>query len=406
MRILLVSEMIPCLPSHDGFRLIPANLIRNLSDRHEIHRIALSREGESEEQSEWPRAYCRSVSIFRSDHGIRAKVRATTGAIDPALARFTSDAVVKVRPDVLHLEGGGLAGLLRSTARGWPGVLCVHDSRAVRYREFAGYAARARERFRLRLFSILARYQERRWFGYADRVVVTSPSDAQALSGAVGAERIAVIPNGVDLEYFAYQPAPEAGRIVFTGNMSWPPNEDAAEHFARDLMPAIQSRIPGTSFWIVGAQPSARIENLSSISGVHVTGTVADIRPWIWSAAVYASPLRFGLGVKNKILEAMASGAPIVATSRSLSGTPLIDGRHAMIADDDAKFTAAVVRLLSEPALRESLSREARRKVETENSWQSVAVKYEEVYREVLADRGRQQQREPGEPSKVARHQP
>ena len=200
----------------------------------------------------------------------------------------------------------------------------------------------------------------------------------------MSADRIAVIPNGVDLEYFAYRPQPEAGRIVFTGNMSWPPNEDAAEHFARDLLPAIRSAIPGATFWIVGAEPSSRVQNLSSLAGVHVTGTVEDIRPWISSAAVYASPLRFGLGVKNKILEAMATGAPIVATSRSLSGTPLVDGRHAMIADDDAKFGDAVVQLLADPALCESLSREARRKVEAENSWSAVASRYEAEYREAL----------------------
>jgi glycosyltransferase involved in cell wall biosynthesis len=311
-------------------------------------------------------------------------LRAITGAVDPVLSRFVADAVARVRPDLLHLEGGGLAALLRAYAGGLPGILCVHDSKALRYREFAEYAASRRERIRLRLLSRLARRQERRWFRYADRVAVTSPSDAQALSGAVNAERIAVIPNGVDLEYFAYHPAPEAGRIVFTGNMSWPPNEDAAEHFAREIMPAIRSRAPDASFWIVGADPSARVQNLSSIPGAHVTGTVADIRSWIGSASVYASPLRFGLGVKNKILEAMACGAPIVATSRSLSGTPLIDGRHAMIADDDAKFSESVVRLLSDQALGESLSREARRKVEAENSWQFVATQYEAVYRDAL----------------------
>ncbi len=164
--------------------------------------------------------------------------------------------------------------------------------------------------------------------------------------------------------------------------MSWPPNEDAAERFARDLLPGIRSRIPAASFWIVGADPSPRVQGLASIPGVHVTGTVADIRPWIWSAAVYASPLRFGLGIKNKILEAMASGAPIVATSRSLSGTPLIDGQDAMIADDDPKFTEAVFRLLSDPKLCESLSSEARRKAEAEYSWQSIATEYEGLYRE------------------------
>jgi glycosyltransferase involved in cell wall biosynthesis len=387
MRILLVSEMMPWLPSHDGFRLIPANLIRNLFERHEIHLIALSRDGEDEEQSEWPRAYCRSVSIFRTQNGIRDKLRTITGDADPALLRFTSDAVAKVRPEVIHLEGGGLAAILRSTTRQLPGILCVHDSKALRYREFADHSARAQERIRFKLLAVLARRQERRWFRYADRLVVTSPFDAKALSRGLSAERIVVIPNGVDLEYFAYRPAPKAGRIVFSGNMSWPPNVDAAEHFARDVMPAVRSRIPDASFWIVGADPSARVRNLASIAGVHVTGTVEDIRPWIWSAAVYASPLRFGLGVKNKILEAMASGAPIVATSRSLSGTPLIDGRDVLIGDDDAKFAESVARLLSDPELRDRLSREARRKAEAEYSWPSITSAFENLYREILGCR-------------------
>ncbi len=387
MRVLMVSEAVPYLPSHDGFRLIPANLIRNLSARHEIHLIALSHDREGAEQAEWPRPYCRSVSIFRRDNGVGARARAITGAIDPALERCTLEAVAKVCPDVLHLEGGGLAALLRSTRRGVPGILCVHDSKALRYKEFGGYVARAPERFRLKLLSVLARHQERKWFGYADRVVVTSASDAEALSAAVNDLPVAVIPNGVDLEYFAFRPAPEPGRIVFTGNMSWPPNEDAAEHFARDIMPAVRSRVPDASFWIVGADPSARVRNLASIPGIHVTGTVADIRPWIWSAAVYASPLRFGLGVKNKILEAMASGAPIVATSRSLSGTPLIDGQDVLIANDDVKFAESVVRVLSDPELQNSLSREARQTAEARYSWDSITSAFEGLYREILARR-------------------
>ena len=387
MRVLMVSEAVPYLPCHDGFRLIPANLIRNLSDRHEIHLIALSHDGEGAELLEWPRTYCRSVTILRSNQGVRARVRTMAGGIDPALERCTLDAVAKVRPDLLHLEGGGLAALLRSTRRELPGILSIHDSRALRYREFARYAVGARERFRLKLFSVMARRQERQWFGYADRVVVTSPSDAEALSAVLNAQRIAVIPNGVDLEYFAYRPAPEPGRIVFTGSMNWPPNEDAAEHFARDVMPAVRSRIPDATFWIVGADPSPRVRNLANIAGVNVTGTVADIRPWIWSAAVYASPLRFGLGVKNKILEAMACGAAIVATTRSLSGTPLVDGRDAMVADDDTKFADAVVRVLSDSELRNSLAREARRKAEVEYSWDSISARFEGLYREIVTRR-------------------
>jgi glycosyltransferase involved in cell wall biosynthesis len=387
MRILLVSEMIPWLPSHDGFRVSPANLIRNLSRRHEVHLIALAYGGEDKEQSEWSREYCRSFSIFRSGGGMRARLRAITSAPDASLSDFVGDAVRKIHPDVVHLEGGGLAPILGAATQGVPAVLSVHDSKALRFQEFAGFTASRRKRIRFKLLSMIARRHERRWFGRADRVVVTSPFDAEALSDSVKSDRIASIPYGVDLEYYSRQQAPEAARIVFTGNMNWPPNEDAAERFARAILPSVRARVPDASFWVVGAEPSARVKNLANIAGVHVTGTVKDIRPWIWSAAVYVSPLRFGLGVKNKILEAMASGAAIVATPRSLSGTPLIDGRDVLIADDDAKFSDAVVRLLCDHELRNSLASEARRKAESEYSWESITSAFEALYREILTRR-------------------
>jgi glycosyltransferase involved in cell wall biosynthesis len=388
MKILFVSEMVPWLPCHDGFRVSPANLVRNLSDRkNEVHLIALANGTETKEQLEWARPYCESCSIVPASRGMRARLRVITSSPDPVLTRFIGAAVSKLRPDVMHLEGGGLATVLGSDSINVPTVLSVHDSKALRYLDFAAYSTGARARIGLKLLAIVARRHERRWFRYADRVVAASPFDADALSVSVSRDRIVSIPYGVDLEYYARQAPPEPGRTVFTGSMNWPPNEDAAEHFARDILPAIQSRVPDASFWIVGAEPSARVQRLASIPGVHVTGTVADIRPWIWSAAVYASPLRFGLGIKNKILEAMASGAAIVATTRSLSGTPMIDGRDAMVADEDGQFADAVVRLLSDATLRDSIAHEARRKAEVEYSWSAITAKLEDLYREITTRR-------------------
>jgi glycosyltransferase involved in cell wall biosynthesis len=388
MRILFVSEMVPWLPCHDGFRVSPANLVRNLSERkNEVHLIALAQGGERKEQLEWARPYCRSFSVFPAHGGMRARMRVIASLPDLSLMRVVSDAATKLRPDVIHLEGGGLAAIIRSAAHGVPTVLSVHDSKALRYLDFAAFTSGARRRISLRLLALVARRHERRWFRYADRVVAASPFDADALSASVGRDRIMAIPYGVDLEYYARETAPELGRIVFTGSMNWPPNEDAAEHFAQEIMPAIRSRIADASFWIVGADPSQRVQKLASLPGVHVTGTVADIRPWIWSAAVYASPLRFGLGVKNKILEAMASGAAIVATTRSLSGTPMVHGDDAMIADDDAGFAEAVVKLLSNPELRESMASKARRKAEKEYSWSAITARLEDLYREIMTQR-------------------
>jgi polysaccharide biosynthesis protein PslH len=384
MRILFVSEMVPWLPCHDGFRVSPANLVCQLSARNEVHLIALAHGGETREQSEWARPYCKSFSVFPAGRGMSAKMRVITSSPDPALMRLVGDAATRIEPELMHLEGGGLAPIPRSFSRGVPAVLSVHDSKALRYLDFAAYTTSARKRISLKLLAIIARRHERRWFRYADRVVAASPFDADALSASLGREQIVSIPYGVDLDYYARKKQPEPGRIVFTGSMNWPPNEDAAEHFAREMLPSIRTRLPDASFWIVGADPSARVRSLASLPGVHVTGTVADIRPWIWSAAVYVSPLRYGLGVKNKILEAMASGAAMVATTRSLSGTPLIDGRDAMVADDDAKFGDAVVRLLSHSELRNSLAGEARRKAEAEYSWGSITAKFEELYREIV----------------------
>lgn len=388
MKILFVSEMVPWLPCHDGFRVSPANLLRNLAERkNEVHLIALAQGGERKEQFEWARPYCQSFSVFPAHGGMRARMRVIASLPDLSLTRVVSDAVARLRPEVIHLEGGGLAPIIRSAAHGVPTVLSVHDSKELRYQDFAAFANSLRKRASLKLFAIVARRHERRWFRYADRVVAASQFDADALSASVGRTRIVAIPYGVDLDYYARQILPEPGRIVFTGSMSWPPNEDAAEHFARDILPAIRSRIPNASFWIVGADPSPRVQKLANVTGVHVTGTVADIRPWIWSAAVYASPLRFGLGVKNKILEAMASGAAIVATRRSLSGTPMIHGRDAMIAEDDAEFAEAVIELLSNSEVRDSIAHEARRKAEKEYSWGWITARLEDLYREIMTRR-------------------
>lgn len=388
MRILFISEMVPWLPCHDGFRVSPANLLRHLSGRkNEVHLIALAQGGERKEHLDWARPYCQSVCVRAASGGMRARMRVIASLPDPSLGRTVREAVVNLRPDVIHLEGGGLAPILGSAAQGVPTVLSVHDSKELRYLDFAAFTNDTRKRLSLQLLAIIARRHERKWFSKADRVVAASRFDADALAASVSRDRIVAIPYGVDLEYYARQTAPEPGRIVFTGSMNWPPNEDAAEYFALQIMPTVRSRIRDASFWIVGANPTPRVQQLSRVPGVHVTGTVDDIRPWIWSAAVYASPLRFGLGVKNKILEAMASGAAVVATTRSLSGTPMVQGRDAMIADDAPKFADAVITLLSNPEMRDSIAREARRKAEKEYSWNSITGRLEDLYRDIRAQR-------------------
>jgi glycosyltransferase involved in cell wall biosynthesis len=131
------------------------------------------------------------------------------------------------------------------------------------------------------------------------------------------------------------------------------------------------------------------VRALAAIPDVRVTGTVPDLRRNIWSATVYVSPLRAGFGVKNKILEAMALGTPIVATSRSLTGlADVVSGDHLLHAESDEQIAAAVQRLLNEPALADRLAENARQLVEQRYTWKAVAARYEAVLREVASPVG------------------
>jgi glycosyltransferase involved in cell wall biosynthesis len=312
--------------------------------------------------------------------GVRSWVVRATQPLPPELVTEVSQRARAVMPDVLHLEGPRLAPLAAHVSVPRT-VLSAHDALSLRYRDFARFARSRRGRLGWTLRAAVAARFERRWYPRCSAIAVTSPLDRQVLARAVPNDRLHVIPNGVDLEYYGYQPSPEPGRLVFTGNMGWPPNEDAAEHFAREMLPRIQARVPGATFWVVGADPSPRVRGLAALPGVSVTGGVPDIRPYVWSAAAYVSPLRFGAGVKNKILEAMALGAPIVATPRSLTGTPLVNGQDLLVAEAADDIVHAAATLLEDAGLGARLSREARRHVESGYAWPAIAARYEKLYR-------------------------
>ena len=133
---------------------------------------------------------------------------------------------------------------------------------------------------------------------------------------------IHVIPNGVDGEFFrpASSLAVDPPAVVFTGDMSYFPNEDAVAFFGREVLPIVRESVPGTRFFIVGRNPGRRVRELGKIDGVEVTGFVPDVRAWLARACVSVAPFTIAAGIQNKILEAMASGLPVVATPRTVRG--------------------------------------------------------------------------------------
>ena len=227
---------------------------------------------------------------------------------------------------------------------------------------------------------------ERKYVTQADHVLTVSDQDRDFFSSCVEPTKLTTIPTGVDVEYFAPTPGTAVpSTIVFSGSMDWMPNEDGVLWFVADILPSIRRHLPEATFWIVGRNPSAAVQKLETHDGVHVTGTVEDIRPYLSRAAVYVVPLRSGSGTRLKIFEAMAAGKAVVSTSIGAEGLPVDHGSNILLADEPEAFAESVVTLLSEPGTAQRLEQNARHLVETQYGWEAVTRVVEDTLLEACA---------------------
>jgi glycosyltransferase involved in cell wall biosynthesis len=224
-------------------------------------------------------------------------------------------------------------------------------------------------------------------FGRFGRVVVVSDEDAAALREVDPGLEPTVIPNGVATERFRPDPAVarEADLVMFSGVMDWAPNVVAAGFLAREVMPRVRAAHPRARLAIVGRSPSRAVLGLGGLPGVEVVGPVEHMRPWLSRARVYACPMIAGTGIKNKLLEALANGVPVVAAPLAIRGLEVQPGRDLLVGRDADELAAHVVRLLVDDGLARELGAAGRRYVERNHDWDAVARAYEQVYREVAS---------------------
>jgi len=197
------------------------------------------------------------------------------------------------------------------------------------------------------------------------------------------------ITNGVDMDFFSplQGSTVDPDMIVFTGVMGYAPNEDAVVHFSHEIFPLIKAQRPKAQFWIVGKSPSQIVQDLAGCPGIHVTGEVEDVRPFIRSAAVVVCPLRVGAGVKNKMLIAMAMQKAIVATSLSIEGLDVAENREVLLANDAQAFASKVVHLLTHPEEAQRVGMNGFRRVQERYSWSAMGKAMETAIESVMASR-------------------
>ena len=296
---------------------------------------------------------------------------------------------------VEHLRGSRFGSFLKSRFPSLPVVWDSVDCISHLFQQAANHSRSFFGKFMTRFELSRTRRAEGDLACRFDHVLVTAPSDRNALLGLVPLRKspseISVLPNGVDLEYFhpntEFQR--EAETIVFSGKMSYHANISMAKYLVEGIMPRVWKVRPAARLYIVGKDPTPAIRQLSQNPLITVTGTVDDIRPFLWRATVSVVPLLYGVGIQNKILEAMATGTPVVTTCRALSALQAQPGKDLFVSDDPDGFSQAVLQLIANRDLQQKTGDAGVTYVRTFHSWDSIASQLVKIYQQII-DRKRQ----------------
>ncbi|NOK63823.1 MAG: Glycosyltransferase involved in cell wall bisynthesis [Chloroflexi bacterium AL-W] len=299
--------------------------------------------------------------------------------------------------DVAHVEHLR-ASALGAELRGLPAVLDSVDCISMLFERTLRGSPSLKSRAMALVDLARTRTYEASYLTRYERVIISSPEDAWALEmlrtmqdqaneeRTIAASPVTVIPNGVDLDYFAPQPRTRApATIVFSGKMSYHANTAAALLLVQDIMPLVWERRPDARVVIAGSAPPREVQALDGDPRVTVTGYLPDLRPSIASATLAVCPLRYGVGIQNKVLEAMALATPSVVARQATQALQVIDGRDVFLAEQPHEYAQAILTLINDTWLATQIGQAGRRYVEQHHDWDSAAQQLEVVYRQAMA---------------------
>jgi len=394
MRILFALPHCP-IPVDSGSKQLTMQAIETLAGRHEVGFVVLRGPDRTERIDDL--AQFGTLSVVDAPHrrslvhraGYRAAYVLSSLVTGRPLHSFygcpanfwrtVQNVTGRWEPDLIHYD------FWYSAVRDGGGLQCrrlllEQDVEFVRLFREAELQSSFR-RWRLERAAGIVRKAEGSVLRRMDCVLTVTPADARAAKEA-GARRVAVFPVGVDTESRT-PPASEPGGqgILFVGGFVHRPNVDGILWFARSVFPRILRVHPGATLTIVGGGPPESVRELGRSNGqIRVTGWVDDVTPFYHSARVVVAPLRFGSGIKTKVLEAMAFGRPVVTTTIGVEGIEISPGENILVQDSPDGFAEAVSLLLGHPEQARALGLAGRAVVERFYSKKAARQRILEIY--------------------------
>lgn len=380
-------------PTTKGGQIRTLEMLRVLHRRHEIHYVAiddpLHPEGLARAGEYSTRAYPFHYSV-RDKRALDFPVELAKSLFDPmplAIRRFHPPAMRSFLEQLAAREqfDRAVADFLNPTSY-FPDldrtVLFQHNVETMIWRRRAQHAPDPLRRWYYNLQAGRMLRFEQQSCRAAAHVAAVSEQDAAAMRELFGIGHVTAIPTGVDIDTLT-PPTPQPAKtadLVFVGSMDWLPNVDGIEWFAREVLPLIRHRRPDCSLTVVGRTPPPSIVALGKADErIRVTGTVPDIRPLLWSAAVSIVPLRIGGGTRLKIYESMAGRVPVVSTAVGAEGLDVRHPDNIRLSDSPEEFAAACCELLANEDVRSRQAAAAWNMVASRFSWDHVAGCFERI---------------------------
>jgi polysaccharide biosynthesis protein PslH len=378
MKILFACHRFPFPPNRGG-KIRPFNMIRHLCQKHEIFVASVAHTQQELDEGAGLSEYCAEIYAEVVPEKLRwlQAVRALPSTTPSSVAYFSSSrlrervkaAARRVSFDTVIVHCAFAAQYVLKIPAAFR-LMDFGDLDSGKWLDYSDWRSFPLSWGYFLEGHKLRRY-ERQLAAAFDYCTLTTQGELEEFKKLEVDRPHSVIPNGVDASYF--HPNGGAGQakpvVVFLGRMDYYPNIDGVLYFTKSVLPTVRAAVPDVEFRIIGSNPTPAIERLRQVSGVIVTGYVPDVRPFLNDAVVSVAPLRMARGTQNKILESMAMGIPVVATSDSAKGVDAIPEQHILIGNTPDAFARQVIRILMDRKRLTDLSKVGRERVEQVHLW-------------------------------------
>jgi sugar transferase (PEP-CTERM/EpsH1 system associated) len=387
MKLLVILSRVPW-PLDKGDKLRAYHQLRQLSENHQIELISLNDKSLHPDAERELSKYCSKIHIFPlrkativmniAKNFFNGKPFQVGYFYDAAIHAQIKKIITDLKPDHIYAQLVRVAEYVRG--ENIPKTIDYQDALS------AGLERRRRRTHGPKRYLLSAEYRRMQKYEAAvfddfDYKTIITSQDRELINHS-GRNEIAIVPNGVDMEYFHPMEMEKEYDIVFTGNMSYPPNVLAAQFLVREIMPLVHHELPSARVLIAGASPAPAVQALAS-KQVKISGWMDDIRTAYASSRIFVAPMQIGTGLQNKLLEAMAMKIPAVTSKLANKALQARPGEYIRVASEDKKeqFARQIIDLLQKPGRAAEQAELAYQFVKERYSWEAAVGKLEQLWK-------------------------